>query len=89
MASVTVTTKLARIQTEPNASDNPTATAYFSKATEVDGVVFNAPWESINWELKSSKTVMLDGVEYPYYLVSQLVTAIADQEYASQQAPSA
>lgn len=88
MPTVTITTKLARIQTDPNASTDPVATAYFSKSTNVDGVVFEAPWTSVSWPLQSAKTVTLNGVEYPYYLASQLVTAIADQEYAEQNAPA-
>lgn len=87
--TVTVTTKLARIQTDPNSGPDPIATAYFSKSTDVDGVIYEAPWVSVSWPLQSAKTVTLNGVEYPYYLASQLVTAIADQEYAASQAPSA
>jgi hypothetical protein len=86
---VTIITQLARIQTDPNASENPIATAYFSKSTTVDDQVFLSPsWDSVNWELQSDKTITLNGVDYPYYLVSQLVVAIAYKEYAALSAPA-
>lgn len=87
MAEPIVTTSLARIQTDPNASDSPIATAFFQKTTVIDDQTFIAPWTAVTWELQSHKTVTIGGVEYPYYLVSQLVVAIADQEYAASLVP--
>ena len=86
MPTVIVTTALARIQTDPQ-GESPVATAHFSKSTCVDGVVYQAPWDQVSWPLQSAKTVVVDGKEYPYYLASQLVTAIAYQEYAEKNKP--
>ena len=83
-----ITTTLARIQTDPQ-GDAPVATAYFEQKTVIGDQTFVAPWKSASWPLQSAKTVTVDGVEYPYYLASQLVTAIAYQEYAEQSAPAA
>lgn len=88
MPEPTVEVSLARIQTDPNASADPVATAYFSKATTIDGQTFQAPWAPVSWSLQSTKTVVVDGVEYPYYLGSQIITAIAYQEYAEMTAPA-
>ena len=84
----TVTTKLFRIQTDPNASSNPVAQAYYEKTITLDGQNFAAPQQVVSWELHSQKTVTFNGVDYPYYLVSQLVVAIADQELANLTAPA-
>jgi hypothetical protein len=88
MSTATVTTALARIQTDPQ-GDSPVATAYFSKETNVDGIIFQAPWESVNWPLQSAKEVVVNGVSYSYSLGSQIITAIAYQEYAELSAPPA
>jgi len=87
MPTVIVTTALARIQTDPQ-GEAPVATAYFSKSTDVDGVVYQAPWDQVSWPLQSDKTVTVDGIEYPYYLASKLVTAIAYQEYEAKNTPA-
>lgn len=82
--SATVTTKLARIQTDPNSSDDPLATAYFSQTTTVGEQTFEARWVSVSWKLKdTTKSVTVNGKTMLYAEVSQFVTAIADQEYAA------
>ena len=81
--SVTVETKLARIQTDPNASDDPIAYAYFEQKTVVGDQTFVAPWVSVSWRLKDTKTVTLGGTTMSYAEVSAFVTAIAEQEYAA------
>ncbi len=86
MPEITVSTSLVRVQTDPQ-GDAPVATAYFEQKTVIGDQTFVAPWKSASWPLQSAKTVTVDGVEYPYYLASQLVTAIAYQEYAEQSAP--
>lgn len=82
MPTPTISTSLARIQTDPNSSSDPIATAFFEKTTTVDGQAFVVPWTPVSWPLQSPKTVVVDGVEYPYYLGSQIITAIAYQEFA-------
>lgn len=84
--TVTVTTNLARIQTDPQ-GDVPIATAYFEQKTVIGDQTFVAPWTSVSWPLQSPKTVTLNGVDYPYAFVSQLVVAIAYQERTAQTAP--
>ena len=83
MPTTTTETFLARIQTDPT-GDNPTATAFFGSATTIDGVVYQAPWSSVNWPLDSQSTVTVDGITLTYAQVSALVTAIAYQEKAAQ-----
>lgn len=82
-----ITTALARVQTDPQ-GDNPVATAFFSKTTEIDGAKFEAPWESVSWPLQSDKTVTVGELTLSYAEVSALVTAIAYQEKAEADAPA-
>lgn len=88
MPTTTTDTFLARIQTDPQ-GDNPTATAFFGSATTIDGVVYQAPWTSVNWPLNATTTVTVDGTTLTYAQVSAFVTAIAYQEKATQSVPSA
>lgn len=82
--SATVTTKLARIQTDPNSSDDPMAIAYYASTTTIGEQTFDAPWVSVSWKLKdTTKSVTVNGKTMLYAEVSQFVTAIADQEYAA------
>lgn len=90
MSEVTVTTQLARIQTDPNAGPNPVALAFFEETTTIDGKQFIAPWSSVSWPLLSDKTVTLsDGTVLSYAQVSEGVTMIAYQERAAQNEPPA
>ncbi len=88
MPNVTVSTSLTRIQCDPNSGPNPVATAFFSKTTTIDDQTFEAPWTPVTWPLQSDKMVTVDGVDYPYYLASQIITAIAYQELAALSAPA-
>lgn len=75
--------KLYRIQTDPNASLSPIATAYYQTSLTVSGQTFVSPTlTQVSWPLHTGKMVTYDGQEYPYYLASALVVAIADQELA-------
>ena len=91
VAAPTTVTKLARIQTDPNASADPTATAFYETTTTIAGQVFTAPWVSVSWRLMdTTKTVTIewDGkpLTLPYAAVSLLVTAVADAEKAAKDA---
>jgi hypothetical protein len=84
----TVTVQLARIQTDPNASASPIATAFFSKTTTIDGQTFEAPWTSVSWPLaETGKSVIVDGITLTYAQVSQAVVAVAYAEKALADAP--
>ena len=81
---------LARIQTDPNASDTPTATAFFGTTATVNGITFEAPLAPISWPLQSPKTVTLsDGTVLTYSQVSEGVVTIAYTEKAMQDAAAA
>lgn len=88
MSEATITSYLFRIQTDPNASEDPTATAIYGDRVTVNGVEFrNDLAAEVSWRLHDTKEVTFTagGVTYtlPYYVVSAGVTAIADQEKAS------
>ena len=87
MPTTTTETFLARIQTDPT-GENPTATAFFGSATTIDGVVYQAPWTSVNWPLNADTTVTVDGTTMTYAQVSAFVVAIAYQEKAAQAQPA-
>ncbi len=87
MSEPIVQISLFRIQTDPNASENPIATAYFKEDTTIDDKVFvNPVLTEVSWPLLSGKTVELpDGTILTYLQISQGVTAIAYQEKAEQE----
>ena len=89
-ATATVTTKLARIQTDPNSGDDPVATAYFSQTTTVGEQTFEAPWVPVSWRIKdAAKSVTVGDKTLTYAEVSVFIVAIADQEYAAMLAAKA
>ena len=77
-------TFLYRIQTDPNASENPTATAFFQTKTTVEDEVFLGSLKEVTWPLVSDKTVTVGELTLPYSTVSALVTAIVHQERIDQ-----
>lgn len=94
VAAPVTTTKLARIQTDPNSPDplTATATAYYETTTTIGGQVFTAPWVSVSWKLAdTTKTVSIEWegktITLPYAAVSLLVTAVADAEKALKDNP--
>ena len=79
-------TFLFRIQTDPNASASPTATAFFQTKTTVGGVDFISPqMQAVTWPLnESGKTVAVNGKTLTYAEVSAAVVAIAYAEKDAQ-----
>lgn len=86
MSAPTVTQELYRIQTDPNASADPIATAYFSEVTTVNGTTFCKELASqVSWRLLGTdKTTTIGGVTLTDAQVSAFVTAIAYREQAAQ-----
>lgn len=81
-----IETYLYRIQTDPNASANPTATAFFGERVTVDDQVFDKPIASqVSWELGSTDTVTVGDRTLTYAEVSAFLVAIANQVHAAQQ----
>jgi len=80
----TVETYLFRIQTDPNASADPTGTAFFGEKTTVGEKVFRDDLAtSVSWRLLDDKTITVAGKTLTYSEVSAFVTAIAYQEKAN------
>ena len=79
-------TTLFRIQTDPNASADPVATAFFQSKTTVGGVEFVAPqMQAVSWPLNEAvKTVTVGGKVLTYAEVSAAVVAIAYAEKDAQ-----
>lgn len=75
-------TYLFRIQTDPNASANPIATAFFQTKTTVGGVEFVSPqMQTVSWPLnEEGKSVTVGGKTLTYAEVSAAVVAIAYAE---------
>lgn len=75
-------TYLYRIQTDPNESANPTATAFFRTKTTVGGVEFVSPqMQTVSWPLNDeSKSVTVNGKTLTYAEVSAAVVAVAYAE---------
>lgn len=79
-------TYLFRIQTDPNASASPVATAFFQTKTTVDGSEFISPqMQAVSWPLnEAGKSVTVAGKTLTYAEVSAAVVAIAYAEKAAQ-----
>lgn len=80
MPNVTVSTSLARIQTDPASGF---ATAFFEQKTTIDDKDFFADWVSVRWSLTADKTIIVGDLELTYSQVSAFVTALAYQEKAA------
>jgi hypothetical protein len=75
-----ITTQLARIQTDPNSSADPIATAFFETKLSIDGKLYSDDkgWSSVTWRLgDTTQTVMVGEKELTYAEVSAGVVAIA------------
>ncbi len=78
---------LYRIQCDPHASADPTATAFFGEKVTVEGQVFDKPIASqVSWPLSSEDTVTVGELTLTYAEVSAFVVAIAHQVRAEQAA---
>jgi hypothetical protein len=76
---------LYRIQTDPSASADPVATAFFGERATVEGQVFDRPIASqVSWPLGSGDTVTVGELTLTYAQVSAFVVAIAHQVRAEQ-----
>ena len=80
-AAPAITDALMRIQCDPASGS---AQAFFQKTTIVDGQTFVSPWETVVWQVGSTRTITysFNGQSYtqPYAQVLTAVEAIANQE---------
>ena len=82
--SPTIEQYLFRIQCDPNASNDPTSTAFFGEKTTVGDKVFKDDLaSSVSWRLLADTEVTVGELTLTYAQVSAFVTAIAYQEKAA------